>query len=326
VKWQTVSAALAPLVLIASPARSEGGFLAVSTEGCASLRSTEIERILRIELASVEAKWQGDEPLRVDIVCEGASVRIDAFDPITEKRLSREINLKRARADRDRTMALIVSQLFLTSWSEILIEARREAPLVVPTRTPEAAVVREAESAAREATAVPIRPSVTILAGPRVHAFDAPILSAYVGVRPTLRVGRHGSVFLDFGYERGSTSRPLGTIAYTLASASLGAGLRSSHYGAVAFEGAAMMGAGYVDFSGDPTAQAIGSSATGAVAQAAVVGGPTLSLGAAHVGLELAFGVAFPRAVAHATAGKDVTLSGPWTGVGIVVSLGDDPR
>jgi hypothetical protein len=302
-------------------------FLAVSTENCASLRPTEVERVLHVELASVEAKWTGDEPLRVEIACDATSVRIDAIDPVTEKRLSRNVNLRTMTADRDRTIALIVSQLFLTSWTEILIEARREAPLIVPTRPPAPELVHEVEAAARDATApTGIRPSVTMLVGPRIRSLDAPMLHAYVGVRPTLHIGPHASVFLDLAYERGSSSRPLGGIAHSLATASLGAGLRSSHYGSVAFEGAAMMGAGYADFSGDPTAQAIGSSAVGAVGQAALVGGPNLSLGTARVGLELAAGFTFPKAVAHATVGDDVTLSGPWGGVSLVVGLGEDPR
>ena len=311
--------ALLAAMSIAGRARAEPSPLVVTTEGCDDLSAPEIERILRIELAQVLGHWSGTEPLRVELACEGAHVRVVAIDPVTDKRLSRDVSLQHAR-DRDRIVALLVSQLFLTSWSELLL--RRPSEASVPAPAPAASLARAAEGLARGAMAPSSRGwAVTALFGARLRDVDAPILGARAAVRPALLLGEHWSLSLELGYERGTVDRASGLVGYGIASALVGGGLRSSCFGPVVFEVGARLGAGYVDVNGDATAPALGSSASGAVAELAIAAGPTIRIGDATIGLELAAGLTAPRATAHMARDRDVALGGPWAGLSVAVGV-----
>lgn len=305
-------------------AAAESTFLNVSTEACPGLRTEEVDRILRIELAALAGGWQG-APLLVELSCDGARVRVVADDPLTQKRLERTLDLGSVPRDRDRTVALVVSQLFLTSWAELLIEDRRQvlAPVVATPPAPPA-VTQKAETLTRDAmTARPWHLSLAALGGARVRALDAPIVTVRGGARPMLSWGEHARLFLDLGYERASVSRPLGRVGASLASAALGAGYRTSRRGPFSFEANVSGGAAWVDVSGDARADARGASDSGAVAEVGLALGPTFSFGVVHLGLELAGGITFPRAVARVTQGDDVSLSGPWAGASVVLAAED---
>lgn len=324
---RTLAAALVTVAFtITTSAHADGRFLSVSSEGCTALHDGEVERILAIELAPVSASWSSHEPLRVELTCEGMHVRTVAIDPVTDKRLSREIDLQAAGAARDRTVALLVSQLFLSSWSELLIEARREAPLV-PHPAPPPAVTHAAESMARDATgAGDTRIAVGAVIGPRVRAFDAPRIGGHVGVRPSLSLGPHARVLLELGYERGSASRALGSVSTSIASALAGASWRTQLVSSLAVEMGALAGVAYVDASGDAISPATGAGARSAVGEGAFFAGPVLSSGIVHIGLEASLGLTFPRAVARVERGDDVVVSGLWAGLGLAVAIGDERR
>lgn len=297
--------------------------LTVSTEGCDDLRAPEIERILRIELAQVADQWTGAEPLRVELSCEAARVRVLAIDPLTDKRLSREVSLRRTR-DRDRTVALLVSQLFLTSWSELLLRRPPDPAAPPPPPPPPAAVARAAEGLAREA----ITPSsrrwlVAAVAGPRVRDVSSPTLSGRVALRPALLFGERWSLSLELGYERGAAKRASGSVAYGAAAAMIGGGLRTAPWGPLVFEVGARAGATYFDVRGDANAPVVGTSTSGVLAELALGAGPTLHLGMATIGLELGVGLTAPRATAHVARDTDVALGGPWAGLSLVVGVAE---
>ncbi len=310
---------------VASRARAEpapAASLSVTTEGCDDLRAAEIERILRIELAGVAEQWGGAEPLRVELSCEASRVRVLAIDPLTDKRLSREVSLRRTK-DRDRTVALLVSQLFLTSWSELLMRPPSDAALPPPPPPPPA-VARAAEGLAREAIAPSSRRwLVAAVAGPRVRDTSSPTLSGRLALRPSLLLGTHWSLALELGYERGSAKRASGSVGFGAVSALIGGGLRTSPIGPLVLEANARAGAAYFDVRGDANAPVIGTSASGVVAELALGAGPTLHLGAARVGLELGVGLTAPRATAHVARDADVALGGAWAGLSLVVGVAE---
>jgi hypothetical protein len=245
-----------------------------------------------------------------------------AIDPVTDKRLQREVSLRRTK-DRDRTVALLVSQLFLTSWSELLLRAPPD-PALPPPPAPPPAVTRAAEGLAREAIAPSSRRwLVSAAAGPRVRDVASPTLSGRVALRPALLMGEHWSLALELGYERGAAKRASGSVAYGAAGALVGGGFRTTPWGPLVFEVGARAGAAYLDVRGDANAPAIGTSASGVAFELALGAGPTLHLGIARVGLELGVGLTAPRATAHVARDSDVVLGGPWAGLTLIVGVAE---
>ncbi len=331
--WFGVVAAAIALLLSSGHARareaSGSGGIAVTAEGCDDLRAPEIERVLHIELAAVSDQWTGPEPMRVELTCEGAQVRVVAIDPVTDKRLSRDVQLRRVR-DRDRTVALLVSQLFLTSWSELLLRPDPETPLPAPARPAptRAPILQAAEGLARKAIAPPSWSwYVAIVGGPRVRDFASPVISGRAAMRPSVLLDRHWSLALELGYERGAATRASGSVGYSLASAALGAGFSTTPMGPLAFDFGARAGAAYVDLHGDAAlGNVVGTSASGTAFELALGLGPTLLFGPTRVGLELAGGATAPRVVAHVARDTDVALGGLWAGANLVVGVAEAQR
>jgi hypothetical protein len=316
--------ALLAATAVPSRARAEvTASLSVTTEGCDDLRAPEVERILRIELGQVSEQWSGAEPLRVELACEGAKVHVVAIDPVTDKRLSRDVSLRRTK-DRDRTVALLVSQLFLTSWSELLLRPSSDPAMPPPPPAPPPAVARAAEGLVRDATAPSSRRwLVAATLGPRVRDLASPTPSGRLALRPALLFGERWSLALELGYERGTAKRASGSVGYGAVSALAGGALRSAPLGPVVFQVGAFAGAAYVDVRGDGVSSVLGSSASGVVTELELVAGPVLHLGPATLGLELAAGLTAPRATAHVARDADVVLGGPWAGLQLVVGVAE---
>ena len=303
-------------------ATSLAGRVAVTAEGCAGLDATEVERILTLELITVAERWDGSVPLELSLQCEGGRIQLRADDPITGKQLSRDVGLELLVKERERTIALLAAQLFLTSWAEYLLPDR--TPGVLPPPPPEVRV--ETERRVREAIRAPaIEADVALVAGPRLRAWSSPIAGIHGGVRPALVFGRHLGIFLELGYERGAATRAIGSVGYVLASGSVGALWRSGRWGALGFEAGVAGGAAYVDFTGEPSViSALGSSISGAVGEARAMFGPTVALGRARAGLELTFGATFPRAVARVPGADPVRIDGPFAGAALTIALGGE--
>ncbi len=296
----------------------------VSTAACPTLDRAEIQRLLSIELGSVSRQWQqsvASEPLHVQLSCEGSRVAVAISDRLTDKRLARDVEIDPSAPDRDRTAALLVSELFLGSWSELL-----RAPVAPPPPAIPAHVPPPAEPPPHREPARALRGAVDLVAGARLRSLDHPVVSGDLVLRLELIAARHARFFVTGGYERGATSRSDGTVDFSLASAGLGVGWRSSRIGRLVLDVAATGSAAYVDLSGSARASAVGSSTSGAVAELALVGGPSLILGPARIGLELTAGWTVSPVTGHvladatATASdtRDVSLGGIWLGASLV--------
>lgn len=135
--------ALLATTLTAPPQRVE-----VDVSGCTGLAAPEVARLLDIELSTVTAEIRSGPPLRVELSCSGSRMTITVLDPLTRKRLSRDIPAPAAEPGRERVVALAVSQLFAASWLELLTA---EPPPPPPPDAPEPEPEPEAVSAAREA-------------------------------------------------------------------------------------------------------------------------------------------------------------------------------
>jgi hypothetical protein len=343
-------------VMLVAPSRiafARARALNVANEGCSSLDTAEVERILGIELASVIETWTDPEPLVVELYCTGSTVRVLAIDTVTDKKLSRELDLARVRSDRERTVALIASQLFLTSWAErLLARPALSSPLPSsssssssapsPPSPPPAvgeATDRLVRASMDQATPSPptsssqskVRVAVTVVGQARVRSLtadDAAVIGFRGAVRPLVVVGERTRLFLDLSYERGSASRISGSVAYAFAGVAAGVGYRfwKSARAGVALDGGASAGVARVDLSGEPASRAttIGSAVDGLVGQAGLGFGPTFSFGGlVRVGAELDLGLTFPHIRGRVARDGDLNLSGLFTGIGLVVALED---
>ena len=308
--------ALASTLLFASThARAEATGIVVSTEECVDIDAGEVERLLGLEFGQVAERWQEGE-LRVELRCDGRRLRIAAFDPVTKKRLESDVDLGPRKPGRDRTVALLVSQLVLVSWADIL-RAVPPAEKVAPAAP--RAPLRATEAPPREPPAG-ARWELRVAAGPRVRDLGAPILDGFASARPALLFGSHARVFLDLGYERGSAARAGGSVALTMASFGAGAAWRSPRLGIVGLEAGASLSAAYVSMAGRDASPAFaGTSAQGLVGQLAMGAGPVFYVDRFSVGLEIGGGVTFPRAVAHTTGDRDVSMGGAWGGAALVL-------
>jgi hypothetical protein len=304
---------------VSSPAWASNPGIDVVMTDCPEVQIPEVDRVLDLELSSVSSHWHGNDNLRAELTCEPSRLSILVVDPMTGKRLSRTVPMDWKSPDRDRTVALLVSQLFLTSWSELLMARDAARELAPPPVTPE--VERAAADMARSS----IKPDATqwaisIAVGPRLRDLPDPAVSGAGLLRPSLSLGRAVVVFFDVGYERGEAERTTGAVVFSLASVSLGAGWRRS-FGALGLTANLRAGAAYVDLQGDPSGTALGASTSGTVAEAALELGPTLALGRARLGLLASAGATVPRVTAHVVGDRDVDLEGPWFGASLVASF-----
>jgi hypothetical protein len=295
--------------------------LSVEADGCGDLRVSEVKRILRIELLNVSSATREDAPLRVELSCDEDRVRVVAIDPVTDKRLSRDVVLGRAR-DRERTLALLVSQLFLTSWAELLL-APPKVDTPVHAAPPPAAAVSAAQDLTKQALPSQSPRWRALLAfGPRVRDLhSSPTVTQHVALDVGLALSPRARALVQVGYERGSADRVSGTVDLGLASASVGASLALVERGRFVLETGATAGATYIDVRGNASAPAVASAASGVAAQGALHIMPAVHLGPVLAGLAFEAGLTAPRVDAHVARDADVSLGGAWGGASLIVGL-----
>jgi hypothetical protein len=318
-----VAAVLAASFAVRSSAFARDG-LAVDASRCPTLDAGEIGRLLAIELGP-EAIPRAAPP-RIELACAGSRLRIVAFDTVTEKQLEREVDLG-PHLQENRVVAILVSQLFLSSWSELLLEPPRDVPpeLLVAAR----AASPEARSVAARRTREALAPStardraeVDLVAGARVRALSQPLVLGRVAARGGMAVGTL-ELFLEGAYERGAAGRATGVVEASIVEAAAGVRWRATRRGAFSFDVEATGGPGWVDLTGASPAMGVqGASLSGAIGEASLGLAPALSLGPVRAMLLLQAGTNFSRAVAHVAGDRDVSLGGPWLGASLAVGIG----
>ncbi len=141
------------LVLLAPSLARAAVVVPVGAEGCGALDLAEVERVLALELAHLLSEKSSVTLPKVRITCAGAEMRIRVDDPVTGKTLERTLPMPTEPKGRERTMALAISQLFLTSWLELLSPAPKEVPAPVTQTAPP-----ELTSAAHDAARTVVTP------------------------------------------------------------------------------------------------------------------------------------------------------------------------
>jgi hypothetical protein len=311
----TSTAILSSTALAADP-------IAVDARGCTGLDVHETERLLSIELLSVAKERGQAEPPAVQLVCDGELVRIEVRDPITDKRLEREIPAPRPdEPGRERVLALAASQLFLTSWLELLLPEQPEAS------RPRPAVRAQERKAAEQMARGAILPSSSrweITAAGAAHLRD--LHQTFIAWQPSLRAafafGEHFRVLGQAGFEFGQASRLRGKVDASSGLAGFGLGWRVGVHRKVGLEAAVVASTVYVHLEGQASQLAVeDTSASGLGAEIALSVGPTLSAGALRGGLEAQAGWLLPSVTARVSQERAVELSGPWIGAALRVGL-----
>jgi len=193
-----IACAVLFMVALSALAAPAGAQVTVALEGCGELGGLEVTRALELELEGAATA-----PLSVRLACDAAGLLIEVDDPVTDKQLVRRVpGLEARRAVAARTVALLVSELVLASWAELLLappaasdpperaraldrveralrderapESRAmEAEVAIPDRSGEGLVLPP-EPVRAPALSVPVRPR---LADPDAAPLPAPATS-----------------------------------------------------------------------------------------------------------------------------------------------------
>lgn len=300
-------ALLAAALAGAAPAAAAPA-IRVDVQACAGVDAREVERLLAIELETLAPTGSID----VGLTCAGPRLRMTARDPVLGRALVRDVELGPPDPGRDRTIALLVSQLFLTSWAEEFLEHPvPHAPPVGPvTVTPQRPVPRPASW------------DVQLAAGTRLRDWDAPALAGTVSVTGRRRVGPVQVLALA-AFEHGAADRAAGSAVWNLGELGAGLGWRSAEHHRVAVSAALTGSAALAQVRGDAASAAYaGSSVGGALGQVALTAGPCLVRPRWRAGLDLELGATWPRATARIAGDRALALGGPWTGARVWIGWG----
>jgi hypothetical protein len=305
---------LALVLAHAEPAASEEQIEVVARE-CGMLDAAEVTRLLRIELLAVTQEIRSGPPLEVELRCTFPTMTIAVSDPLTGKRLARDVPLPADEPGRERVVALAIAQLFAASWLELLLPSEPATPEPVrPEPAPEPAAVE----AARTVATTRVRPrSIAVVFGGvvRGRALEAtPMLTG--GGEIDLR-GWFGDAAIVFrvGLEAGSARRPQGSVRALAVIGSIGAAGRVHLGDRWDLGGLVLVGGGFGRLHGDPSQPGVRAgdivSGTG---QLMVGGGPRLRLGRLALELDAELGgmLRAPRGVVWGD--RQVTLGGLFVG------------
>lgn len=222
--------------LFAPRARAE---LAIAAPSCPDLDLAELSRLLELELRDVSDAFEHESDPVVLLGCRpSGELRIEIRDPVTDKSVARTVTMPDPEG-RERALAIAISQLFLTSWLELLLPE---------DEAPEAPGETAAEERARNAVAPSFEPAVrqapVTRAAPDASSFDLGIdLGARVSfANDTLGAGTlalHGWLELGSGVlvglrvagELARASRTRGDVEIWALSFGGGAGWRTPELG-----------------------------------------------------------------------------------------------
>jgi hypothetical protein len=327
-----VSAA-APTVARAEPATDDesplrrGPAIEIDASRCAAIDTDEIERVVALELIAVTEEIRVGPPLYVELACTSAVLTISVADPLTRKRLQRDVPMPLPDEDRERVIALAIAQLFAASWLELLLPPPPEP--VTPVR-PESGTGRAAVEAGRELADTRLarperRIEIAVGGSGRGHALESTALGVGAGeldVRgwfgPVGVLGRVGAM-------GGNARRDIGDVRTFAVLVGLGVAFRVPTRGAWRLGGALVISGGWArlrgvsDDPGVPSASA--RSPTGAIGFGI---GPRVLLGARRrvvLELDAEVGGMLRPPEGLVAGGRTVTFGGVWSGAAFRVAV-----
>ncbi len=281
---------------------------------CGGLDVSETERLLRTELAVVAARAERVRAPVVLVTCAKNRVTIRVRDTRSRRTIEDTMPAPpEGQPGRERVIALAASQLYLSSWLDVVLAEERR-----PQAAPPRAALRPTPRRSTAPTARPpaFRPELALLAGVRARR----IHDARPAAAGRLELGfgsrRLGVAIHASGERTRAAHSAQAAVRYDLLGG--GAGVELRQPGAVLEWSAGARLSGYwvraAAESRDPAAR--GGSASGSAFEVALGGGPALALTRAwRLGLELHAGALLPEVVARVDGGSDVALHGAFAGL-----------
>lgn len=291
--------------------------LRLAAGDCGGLDVSETERLLRTELAVVAARAERVRAPVVHVTCEANQVTIRVRDTRSRRTIQETMPAPpEGQPGRERVIALAASQLFLSSWLDVVLAEERR-PAAAPAEAP--ARARAPGRRARGSGAA-FRPELGLNAAVRVRRIQAGVQAA--AGRLELGVGsRRVGFALHAGGERTRASdRAGGSIRFDLLGAGAGVELRRPAGGiewaaSARFSGYWLRAAADVR-PGEPGTRA--TPANGSAFEALLGAGPALALDPRwRLGVELQAGALLPEIVARVDGGSDVALHGAFAGLAL---------
>jgi len=261
-----VAAALSGIFVFMSsmPAAAQGRVhpaVTLEVDPCVAADSTEVRRIVGVELDALLATGDADDATRVHVVCEGALALIEVDDAVTGKMLLRRVDLSSAPPKgKPRLLALAIAELVSASWIELESNPEpRVAPATASSPEARAAVLGTLRERSHAAPPPPVSPAPTaastwralaVVAHRSVFADDG--TSAWgLGARLAYDHGSGVGAVVDLVADRATNDEALGVVTVDTVSASAAAHLSRAWSPFAASVGLGIR-AGFAHFSGDP--------------------------------------------------------------------------
>lgn len=238
------------LALAAAPVEDDAAArdsVIVDASRCSAIDPAEVQRLLALELVAVTQEIRVGPPLSVDLACSEDELTIEVSDPLTGKRLQRDLPMPAPDEGRERVIALAIAQLFAASWLELLLPSQPETD--TPPPEPDPGTGRAAVEAARQHVEPAVlgrrRIELAVGAGGRGHALESAPWGTGVG-EIDLR-GWFGAVAVmgRFTVLGGRAARELGDVRAIAVLAGLGFGFRVPARGRWRFGGTVVISAGW---------------------------------------------------------------------------------
>ncbi|MBN1610579.1 MAG: hypothetical protein JW940_28370 [Polyangiaceae bacterium] len=312
-------ATVATLALCSAHAHPATPAPGVELADCSDLDAREIERLLALELDALTGPTRPAQPPPVRLTCHDASVRVSVDDPVTGKTLARDVPAPASDDPmRDRIVALAVSELFLSSWLELLLppETRRVAPAPAPQ------VVAVGPTARRAAQPPPTRWELELRGSARWRSLDDPYLGYQPSLQAALVLADWIRLFMAAGLELDRVRRERGEVRSRASGLGMGWQLRAGGNRTLFWDVGALLSGVVVQTRGRSSrADTTESSVSGLAWESALLGGPGLHLGRMTLRLEALGGISRPRLVARVAGEAPVRWDGLWLGAAIGIGV-----
>jgi hypothetical protein len=287
----------------------------VTLTECGELDAETVEMVVALELEEQPVGAPaGSAALTVEVVCRPDGIVINADDPLTGKRLEREIPaIESDEAEPERVVALAASQLFRASWLEL--GALEESGGGLKNEQP--------DDGAEPDGGTSDLGEVTVEGGARLRALGELLPVAHVGLRGGGTLGAGLGLYGLAAFEYGWVSREIGTAKAYSAWLGLELSHRWSLTQTVSIELGGSLSVGYARLIGESSDDRVITGAIdGLTGEVALLAGPVFYPGdiiVIAIDVQGGYSVSNPKGTVD--RGADVSTGGIWVGAMLRVGM-----
>lgn len=309
------------LLFVTVPARAspDDAAFVVSLDGCEEIDRALLLSLLELELSDVAPTFRDGGPPFVELQCVGQRLHVRVRDPVTGKSVARTVP-RPSGGHGERSVALAVSQLFLTSWLELLLPEPSRPALPDRPAGEYAAVARRVRASLAEAPVIPgdaeerappFVVGLTVLGGAGVRDVEAPIVTEALSLRLHVSPDVAWGLGVDVGLDHGAASRERGDVELWLGHVTLGAGATLVREGRFTLQLGASGGVVWGRLAGHPSDAGVrGDAVEGIGARLVATTTASLTLDWLVLSLALDLGVDLGLPVGGVSAEQAVTAGG----------------